>query len=155
LQHCPQWPTAWRKLGTDMTELEWLELKEGDKVKACGYVYDLPPDKSVVRAEPNGLGEVIHVEPGHRTVRFEGGITDVHWSEVNLIKAAPLKSDHYNDLQRRAEEVDNQNSAEHAEWTRSLLLRIKAYWEEPDTPLPPIDIFDEVVCALGEPEEES
>lgn len=138
-----------------MTELEWLELKVGDRVKALGTVYDLPPSKSWTHADPGDEGEVEHVEPGHRTVRFypRKTVTDVHWKEVELVHALPLKSDHYNDLQRRAEEStsDDPGSSEYAEWMRSLLLRIKAHWEEPNTPLPPIDIFDEVVCALGEP----
>lgn len=137
-----------------MTELEWLELKEGDKVKAKDTVYDLPPDKSLVHADPGDLGEVIHVEPGHRTVRFfpRKTCTDVHWTEIDLVESLPLDDEYfYNDLQRRAM-LEGPMSPEHTEWMYSLLLRLYKYWQEPDTPLPAIDMFDEVARAveLGE-----
>jgi len=133
-----------------MTEEEWLELKVGDRVKAIDIVYDLPPDKSWVHADPGNEGEVIHVEPGHRAVEFypRNTVTDVHWSEVDLVKSVPLDDENcYNNLQERAQDA-GPFSGEHTEWMYSILRRLHNYWQEPDTPLPAIDIFDEVVCAI-------
>lgn len=134
-----------------MTEEEWLELKVGDRVQAISTVYDLPPDKSLTHADPKDAGLVIHVEPGHRTVRFfpRETCTDVHWDEIRLVEAAPFDYEsHYSDLQRRAEESGVQLGKEHAEWMYGILRRLHLYWQEPDTPLPSIDLFDEVAHAV-------
>ena len=71
-----------------MTKDEWENLKVGDRVVARITVFDLPPDESWVHADPGNKGEVVHTEPGHRTVRFfpRRTVTDVHWREIDLDK---------------------------------------------------------------------
>lgn len=47
-------------------------LKLGDRVRAKTIVYDLPPDKSVIRAQKGDTGVVVHTEPGvFPTVTFD------------------------------------------------------------------------------------
>jgi hypothetical protein len=69
-----------------MLRREWERLREGDIVAARVNVYDLPPDKSWKHADPGDLGIVVHVEPGHRCVRWKprGTYTDVAPFEIRF-----------------------------------------------------------------------
>ena len=55
-----------------------------------------------------------------------------------------MASDYYNKFHEKAIEDNRVMGESHNRWAHDLLKRLYEYWQEPDTPLPDIDFFDEV-----------